>query len=58
MMANPETMPKLDWGFYKKNIAVAGVVDKFQKEFDALKIPYPEDKYTSAVDAQEKEVVR
>ncbi|XP_012256966.2 ATP synthase subunit d, mitochondrial [Athalia rosae] len=57
MQANPESFPKLDWAYYKKNVAVAGMVDKFQKEFDALKIPYPEDKYTSAVDNQEKEAL-
>ncbi|XP_046736148.1 ATP synthase subunit d, mitochondrial-like [Diprion similis] len=56
MQANPETLPKFDWAYYKKNIPAAGLVDKFQKEFESLKIPYPEDKYTSAVEAQEKEV--
>ncbi|XP_046469461.1 ATP synthase subunit d, mitochondrial [Neodiprion pinetum] len=56
MQANPESLPKFDWAYYKKNVAAAGLVDKFQKEFESLKIPYPEDKYTSAVEAQEKEV--
>lgn len=58
MESNPESLPKLDWAHYKKNIAISGMVDKFQKEYDSLKITYPEDKYTSAVDAQEREVVR
>lgn len=53
---NPESLPKLDWAHYKKNVAPA-MVDKFQKEYEALKIEYPVDKYTSQLDALEKEAV-
>ncbi|KAL6259421.1 hypothetical protein P5V15_009344 [Pogonomyrmex californicus] len=56
MNSNPETPPKIDWAFYKKNISVPGLVDKFQKEYESFKVPYPIDKYTSEVEAQEKEV--
>lgn len=55
--ANPETPPKIDWAFYKKNVPIVGLVDKFQKEYEAFKVPYPADKYTSLVEAKEKEVV-
>ncbi|EZA62477.1 hypothetical protein DMN91_003924 [Ooceraea biroi] len=57
MSANPETVPKLDWAYYQKNIPLAGLVDKFQKEYESLKVPYPPDNYTSEVDALEKRVM-
>lgn len=56
VMANPEKAPAIDWTVYKKNVAVAGMVDTFQKQYEALKVPYPADTYSSAVDAQTKEV--
>ncbi|XP_049298224.1 ATP synthase subunit d, mitochondrial [Anopheles funestus] len=56
VVANPETPPKIDWSFYKKNVPVAGMVDKFQKAYEALQIPYPADNVTKLVEAQEKEV--
>lgn len=57
MTANPETPPKIDWAYYKKNIALSGLVDKFQKEYESFAVPYPADKYTSQIEAQEKELV-
>ncbi|KAL6442069.1 hypothetical protein ACFW04_002412 [Cataglyphis niger] len=56
MAANPETPPKIDWVYYKKNITLAGLVDKFQKEYESFVVPYPADKYTSQLEAQEKEL--
>ena len=29
-----------------------GMVDDFQKKYDALKIPYPQDKYTSSIESE------
>lgn len=55
-MANPETPPKLDWASYQKNVPIAGMVDKFQKAYEALHVPYPADNVTSQVEAQEKQV--
>lgn len=57
MTANPEAPPKIDWVYYKKNIALSGLVDKFQKEYESFAVPYPSDKYTSLIEAQEKEMV-
>ncbi|XP_011869541.1 PREDICTED: ATP synthase subunit d, mitochondrial-like [Vollenhovia emeryi] len=57
MNANPETPPKIDWAYYKKNVLVSGLVDKFQKEYESFKVPYPADKYTSDIEAQEKEML-
>ncbi|XP_072761252.1 ATP synthase subunit d, mitochondrial [Anoplolepis gracilipes] len=57
MTANPEAPPKIDWAYYKKNIAVAGLAEKFQKEYESLSVPYPADKYTSQIETQEKELL-
>lgn len=54
MMANPETSPQLNWEYYKKNVTTPGLVEKFQKEYEALKVPFPADKYTSLIDGEEK----
>ncbi|XP_018401983.1 PREDICTED: ATP synthase subunit d, mitochondrial-like [Cyphomyrmex costatus] len=56
MNANPEAPPKIDWTYYKKNIPISGLVDKFQKEYESVKVPYPVDKYTSEIETEEKEM--
>lgn len=56
-MANPENPPKIDWEFYKAKVPVPGMVDTFQKKYETLQIPYPQDTVSSLIDAQEKEVV-
>lgn len=57
VLANPEQSPKLDWAFYKNRVAIPGLVDTFQKAYEALKVPYPADPLTSQVEAQRKEVL-
>jgi ATP synthase D chain, mitochondrial (ATP5H) len=56
-MANPEAAPKIDWSYYKSRVAVAGMVDNFQKQYESLKIPYPADTVTPLVEAQAKKGV-
>lgn len=56
VMANPETSPKIDWAYYKSRVAVSGLVDTFQKSYEALKVSYPSDTVSGQVVAQEKEV--
>ncbi|KAG8234153.1 hypothetical protein J437_LFUL014521 [Ladona fulva] len=57
VLANPESLPKIDWSFYKNRVPVAGMVDTFQKQYEGLKIPFPNDTYTPAVEAQEKQAM-
>ncbi|KAJ8037129.1 ATP synthase subunit d, mitochondrial [Holothuria leucospilota] len=52
----PEKPLAINWDMYKQSVPVAGLVDKFQKEYDALKVPYPKDTATVKVNAQEKEM--
>jgi len=54
VLANPENAPKLDFAAYKAKIPIAGLAESFQKQYEALKIPYPADKVTSEINAQEK----
>lgn len=52
VLANPEAPPKIDWAAYKKSVPVAGMVDTFQKQYEALKVPFPADSMTAQVEAQ------
>lgn len=56
VQANPEQSPKIDWAFYKAKVAVPGLVDAFQKNYDALKVPYPADTVSASIAAQAKQV--
>lgn len=56
VQVNPEVAPKIDWAFYKSRVAVPGLVDSFQKNYEALKISYPTDTLSASVDAQSKQV--
>lgn len=57
VLANPEKPPAIDWATYKAKIAIPGLVDAFQKEYESLQIAYPADKVTPLVDAQQAEAV-
>lgn len=56
VLANPAELPKIDWSFYKNSVPIAGMVDNFQKQYEALKIPYPSDTLTSQIEAQGTQV--
>lgn len=57
VLANPEKPPAIDWAYYQQKVAVAGLVDSFKKQYESLQVPYPADKVSSQVDAEEKEAV-
>jgi len=57
VLANPEAPPAIDWAFYKQKIAAPGLVDSFQKHYEALKVPYPANKVSPLIDAQKAEAV-
>ncbi|CAK1544841.1 unnamed protein product [Leptosia nina] len=52
VLANPAEAPKINWNQYKAAITIPGMVENFQKQYEALKIPYPADTLTSQIDAQ------
>ncbi|XP_041987462.1 ATP synthase subunit d, mitochondrial-like [Aricia agestis] len=52
VLANPAEAPKINWAHYKQIVAVPGMVDNFQKQYEALKIPYPADTLTPKIEAQ------
>ncbi|KAK1129674.1 hypothetical protein K0M31_019388 [Melipona bicolor] len=58
MMANPEALPKIDWAYYKKVVLTPGLVDKFQKEYESLSIPYPPDNYTAEIEKEKQEAAK
>lgn len=57
MFALSPEAPKIDWAKYKNAIPIAGLVENFEKQYNAVKIPYPEDKYRAFIDSSEKKTV-
>ncbi|XP_054445311.1 ATP synthase subunit d, mitochondrial-like [Pteronotus mesoamericanus] len=53
----PGYPPAIGWTDCKAHIAKAGLVGDFEKKFNALKIPVPEDKYSALVNAEEEKGV-
>ncbi|MCP6116848.1 hypothetical protein NL387_26535, partial [Klebsiella pneumoniae] len=41
---------------YKQAVPIPGMVDTFQKQYEALKIPYPADTQTALVESQWNQV--
>ncbi|CAG0893823.1 unnamed protein product [Darwinula stevensoni] len=55
MLSLPEKPPTLNFEAYKTRVANAAAVDKLKKQYEAVKIPYPENKYSTKIDQLEKE---
>ncbi|XP_051244362.1 ATP synthase subunit d, mitochondrial [Dicentrarchus labrax] len=51
----PEKPPAIDWSYYRSAVAKAGMVDEFEKKFNALTVPEPVDTQTALINAQEVE---
>lgn len=56
VLSQPEQPPAIDWAHYKSKVPVAGMVDDFQKQYGALKIPYPPDTVKPQLDSLEQEI--
>ncbi|OWR51902.1 ATP synthase subunit d, mitochondrial [Danaus plexippus] len=56
VLASPPEPPKINWANYKQVVPIPGMVDNFQKQYEALKIPYPSDTMTAKVEAQWGEI--
>ncbi|KAE8576857.1 hypothetical protein XENTR_v10004350 [Xenopus tropicalis] len=54
----PEKTPVIDWAFYRTAVQKAGMVDEFEKKFNATTIPEPKDTQTEKINAQEQESVK
>ncbi|VDP91628.1 unnamed protein product [Echinostoma caproni] len=39
----PETLPPINWDNYMRTVPVPGLVEKFQKEYEAMRVEYPKD---------------
>ncbi|CAI9546030.1 unnamed protein product [Staurois parvus] len=51
----PVKPPTIDWAYYRTAIVKAGLVDEFEKKFNALAIPEPKDTQTEKINVQEQE---
>ncbi|KAK5642098.1 hypothetical protein RI129_008265 [Pyrocoelia pectoralis] len=51
----PENPPAIDWASYKTRVPVKGMVEDFQRQYEALKVPYPPNPKVAELDALEKE---
>ncbi|XP_069785444.1 ATP synthase subunit d, mitochondrial [Narcine bancroftii] len=51
----PEKPLAIDWNYYRKMIEKPGMVDEFEKKYNALKIPEPIDTQVEKINAQEQE---
>ncbi|XP_065579818.1 ATP synthase subunit d, mitochondrial-like [Artemia franciscana] len=54
-LSYPEQPSPINWEHYRKSLTNPAMVDAFKKQYEALKVPYPEDKVSSQIDAQEAE---
>lgn len=54
--AYPETPQSIEWEHFKQGISKPGFVDSFQKQYEALKIPYPADTTSESLAQRRKEV--
>ncbi|KAG6449973.1 hypothetical protein O3G_MSEX006332 [Manduca sexta] len=56
MKDNPAEPPKINWDIYKQLIPVPGLVDKLKSDYEAFKVPFPQDPVTAKIDEQWKTV--
>lgn len=56
LAAYPEKPEPINWGYYRKTITVSGLVDKFEKAFSGVSIPYPKDSGSAEIESKKKEI--
>lgn len=54
--AYPETPQPIEWEHFKQGISKPGFVDSFQKQYEALEVPYPADTTSKELAERQKEV--
>lgn len=52
----PQKPQPINWDFYRRNVAIPGLVDSFQKQYEATTVPYPKDTTSASIDKREREV--
>ncbi|XP_071518850.1 ATP synthase subunit d, mitochondrial-like [Panulirus ornatus] len=57
VLSLPESAPKIDFAAYSARITVPGMVNEFQKQYEALEIPYPSDAVSAQITDMEKKSV-
>lgn len=55
----PEALPKIDFAFYSSRVSNPAMVTEFEKAYQALNVPYPQDKnkVREQIAAEEKEAM-
>jgi len=48
----PESIPQINWAQYESKVAVPGLVENFKKAYAGVTVPYPTDKYSTAIDTE------
>eukprot|EP00118_Oscarella_pearsei_P028838 m.3058 g.3058 ORF g.3058 m.3058 type:complete len:155 (+) comp9034_c0_seq1:208-672(+) len=51
----PEDKNRIEWSHYREKIGDKNFVERFAKEFEALKVPFPQDKESTKISQAEKE---
>ncbi|GFQ90749.1 ATP synthase subunit d, mitochondrial [Trichonephila clavata] len=56
LLSYPEKPPTIDFASYKARLPNLAMVDEFEKQFKAVKVPFPADKLTPLIEEQEKKI--
>ncbi|GIY91095.1 ATP synthase subunit d, mitochondrial [Caerostris extrusa] len=56
LMSYPEKPPAIDFALYRARLPNPAMADEFEKQFKAVKVPFPVDKLTPLIDEQEKKI--
>eukprot|EP01135_Chromosphaera_perkinsii_P005583 Nk52_evm2s354 gene=Nk52_evmTU2s354 len=51
----PDKKPEINWAYFKSVISAPGIVERYQKEFDSLNVPKPENKALANIEKNEAE---